>query len=430
MVAAAAPPPPLTNRQVAEHRVWAAVERSDRPRDADPAIGIPDTRKTVAVKAWLMGTKLTVQFPDALLAPLVLDLAKADEHERLRNNLHPRHYSRAWADKHGIAGGYVNILESYVALTRSGTPLAAELEAALETVRFYSKRYQCDPEKKWVPDVVNGRARRAAPAVDAPVYMTAEKVLRLHPAGWDLIQEAFARMERNQQQTGGLGNIQIPNIVPGVRGKVPRKIDELYTEKQGNELVFKRRNLAQMPQLPRPAAAGAQPAQVAHVGTHFGRMRPGENRVVYDRFRGEIDARLVTQFVEDMQSEIVDPSGGPPLPALSEGTARNYGLALMRALYHCIEISRTAPEGSPWKISPDMTAGELMRERIPLMEEPAHINGEGAFYTFLTTKPTPQQPYIIPGNDGAQSACHDWKQAFVHWNALHLAQRNFALNGP
>jgi hypothetical protein len=420
--------PVLSVRQVARGRPWEHVTAAERPADAGPERGIPETRRAQTVKSYAFGTEQTVQYRDALLAPTVLDLAEADEDQRLRDNTHPRHMARAWASRHGIGERYYNILESFIALLRSGTPEAAEFKKALEGVRHYSERYHCDAARAWTPPAANARARRAAPSPDAPVFMTAEAVLRLYQPGWTLIEEAFARLERHQQQTGGFGNIQLPDVVPGVRHKLPRKISQLDVKDHNGGLVFVERTVAQMPRLVPPAAAQGGAVVAVALNTHFGRISPAQKRSVFERFPGEIDARMLTQFEEDMKFDIVNPAGGAPLPAVGPATAGNYALALVRALFHCMEISRTALEGSPWKIPPGMTAGELMRERIPHMEEPANVNGAGAFYTFLTTNPTLRQPFICPAAGNNQSSCHDWKQAFVHWNALYLEQRNFALN--
>jgi len=420
--------PALSVRQVARSRPWEHVTAAERPADAGPERGIPESRRVQTVKSYAFGTGQTVQNRDALLAPLVLDIAEADENQRLRDKTHPRHFSRAWASRHGIGERYHNILESYIALLRSGTLEAAEFKKALEGVCHYSERYHCDAERAWRPPAPNVRARRAAPSPNAPVFMTAEAVLSLHQPGWMLIEEAVACLERHQQQTGGFGNILLPDVVPGVRHKLPRKISQLDVKDRNGGLVFEERIVAQMPRLVPPAAAqgGALVANVPR--PHLARISPAQKRSVFDRFPGEITERTLTQFEEDMQFDIVNPAGGAPWPAVGPATANNYALAMVRALYHCMEISRTAPEGSPWKIPPGMTAGELMRERISHMEEPSNVNGAGAFYTFLTTNPTLRQPYVCPASGNNQSACHDWKQAFVHWNALYLVQRNFALN--
>ena len=251
-------PSGLSIRELAEGRVWAPPE--DRPSDADPARGIPETRKAFTLKSWLMGLGLTVQHPDALLACLAMDIANVDNDKRRRDNWHTRQFSRAWASKHGIARLYYRILESYIELEHSNSPEAVGFRAALESVHHYPERYQCNPAMKWEPSAANARALRgSAPAANAPVYLTAEALLSRHAAGWALIHEALARLERNQQQTGGAGNIQLPDVVPGVKGKLPRKRELVEPEARNDGgLRFKKHVIAPMPRLPRVNATTSQ----------------------------------------------------------------------------------------------------------------------------------------------------------------------------
>jgi len=244
LVVAGQDPHQLSVRQEAQSRMWEHVTANERAADADEGRGVAETKKVNALKHYFFGIEQEVKYRDALLAPAVLDIAKADDDRRRRDFNHGRHFSRALASKHLLGDFYQPILESYIAFERSGTAQAQAFKNALDDVRYYSDRYHPDPKRAWKPPAVNARTLRAAPAPDAPVFKTAEDVLRMHPAGWALIEQAFARLEQHQQQTGGYGNIQLPPAQ-----KLPRKRERLMVQDTTHGLIFKKQTVEAIPRL-------------------------------------------------------------------------------------------------------------------------------------------------------------------------------------
>ena len=95
---------------------------------------------------------------DALLAPLVLDLANADADKKARDLHHPRHFSRGWASSSSLGRLYPAILAAYFTLLASNSAEARRLAEALASVRLHSGKYQCDPNKdKQAPPRGGGR---------------------------------------------------------------------------------------------------------------------------------------------------------------------------------------------------------------------------------------------------------------------------------
>ena len=164
---------------------------------------------------------------------------------------------------------------------------------------------------------------------------------------------------------------------------------------------------------------GAKDSRATYLPMMTDKMR----HELYSRFPAEINEKSLREFEESMQVGIdsgnSDTKGGE-FPAATLALARKYRRALERGMYICLKISDQVDDDSPFKISANATATEIMRERAE-----QGMRQTGQFFEYCTTNPDRATPWAhLAPNPRNPSAVTDWLQAFMRWTAVYMQDRN------